>query len=204
MTPVLLDEVLPHWDHRERHSVPVSAPPDAVWRAVEEVSWRSVPVFRTLGRLSSLIRSGRGRAPRGSAPPPDRPVLERMLTGGFTVLGRSADELVVGSVVRLAAPRGAVPLGEEPAAAVRGFDRPGHYKVAVGFRLAGGRLSTETRVVSTDPASRRAFRRYWRVVRLPSGLIRREWLRAIRRQAVRAGRAGPPGPRPGSGSAPPG
>ena len=175
---MLLDEVLPRWDHRERHSVPVTAPPDAVWRAVDEVSWRSVPVFRALSRV---------RAPARSAPPPDRPVLERMLAGGFTVLGRSPDELVVGSVVRLAAPRGAVPLGPEPAAAVRGFTAPGHYKVAVGFRLAGGRLSTETRVVSTDPASRRAFARYWRVVRLPSGLIRREWLRAIRRYAARVG-----------------
>ncbi len=192
---MLLDEVLPRWDHRERHSVPVAAPPAAVWRAVEEVSWRSVPVFRALSRL---------RAPRRSAPAPDRPVLERMLAGGFTVLGRSADELVVGSVVRLAAPRGAVPLGPEPAAAVRGFDRPGHYKVAVAFRLADGRLSTETRVVTTDAASARAFGRYWRVARLPSGLIRREWLRAIRRQAVRAGRAGPPAPRPGSGCGPPG
>jgi hypothetical protein len=178
---VLLDEVLPRWDHRERHSVAVDAPPAAVWRAVEEVSWRSVPVFRLLSRL---------RAPRRSAPPADRPVLERMLAGGFTVLGRSADELVIGSVVRLAAPRGAVSPGPEPGAAVRGFDRPGHYKVALGFRLAGGRLSTETRVLTTDLASRRAFDRYWRLVRLPSGLVRHEWLRAIRRRAARAGRDG--------------
>jgi hypothetical protein len=176
---VLLDEVLPRWDHRERHSVAVDAPSDAVWRAVQEVSWRSVPVFRLLSRL---------RSPRRSGPPVDRPVLERMLAGGFTVLGRSADELVVGSVVRLAAPRGAVPLGVDPGGAVRGFDRPGHYKVALGFRLAGGRLSTETRVLATDPASRRAVGRYWLVVRLPSGLIRREWLRAIRRRAAHAGR----------------
>jgi hypothetical protein len=176
---VLLDQVLPQWDHRERHSVAVDAPPAAVWSAVEAVSWRSVPVFRALSRL---------RSPRRPAPGLDRPVLERMLAGGFTVLGRSADELVIGSVVRLAAPRGAVPLGADPGRAVRGFDRPGHYKLALGFRLAGGRLSTETRVLATDPASRRAFRRYWLVVRLPSGLIRREWLRAIRRRAARAGR----------------
>ncbi|MFL6129414.1 MAG: hypothetical protein ACJ73E_10165 [Mycobacteriales bacterium] len=176
---MLLDQVLPRWDHRERHSVAVDAAPDAVWRAVEEVSWRSVPAFRVLTRL---------RSPGRPAPALDRPVLERMLAGGFTVLGRSADELVVGSVVRLAAPRGAVPLGAEPAGTVRGFDRPGHYKVALGFRLAGGRLSTETRVLATDPASRRAFGRYWLVVRLPGGLIRREWLRAIRRRAAVAGR----------------
>lgn len=176
---MLLDEVLPRWDHRERHSVAVDAPPAAVWRAVDEVSWRSVPVFRLLSRL---------RSARRPAPAVDRPVLERMLAGGFSVLGRSADELVIGSVVRLTAPRGAVPLGADPGGAVRGFDRPGHYKVALGFRLAGGRLSTETRVLATDPASRRAFGRYWLVVRMPSGLIRREWLHAIRRRAVLAGR----------------
>lgn len=173
----LLDEVLPRWHQRERHSVAVPAPRAAVWRAVEEVSWRSVPVFRVL----TLLRSaGRSRQPA------DRPVLDRLLAGGFTVLSRSDDELVVGAVVRLRPPRGAVPLGATPDRALRGFDRPGHYKVALNFRLAGGRLSTETRVLATDPGARRAFRRYWVVVRLPSGLIRREWLRAIRRRALAA------------------
>jgi hypothetical protein len=46
-------------------------------------------------------------------------------------------------------------------------------------------VSTETRVLCTDPGSRRAFRRYWRIVRPFSGLIRIEMLRSIRREAER-------------------
>ena len=46
-------------------------------------------------------------------------------------------------------------------------------------------LSTETRVVCGDAASRRKFRLYWRVVGPFSGLIRRSMLRAIRREVAR-------------------
>jgi hypothetical protein len=42
---------------------------------------------------------------------------------------------------------------------------------------------TETRIHLTDEAARRAFGRYWLVVRLGSGAIRRDWLRAARRHA---------------------
>jgi hypothetical protein len=41
-------------------------------------------------------------------------------------------------------------------------------------------LTTETRVRCTDPAIRRAFLRYWRVIRPFSGLVRREALRLAR------------------------
>ena len=45
------------------------------------------------------------------------------------------------------------------------FEEPGYMKGAMNFRVepvdAGTELRTETRVLTTDPASRRAFRRYW-------------------------------------------
>jgi hypothetical protein len=43
----------------------------------------------------------------------------------------------------------------------------------------GTLLSTETRVHATDAATRRAFRRYWLLVRAGSGLIRRDILSAV-------------------------
>ena len=45
------------------------------------------------------------------------------------------------------------------------------------------RLSTETRVHVAEPAARRAFRRYWFVIKPFSGLIRILFLRAVRRRA---------------------
>jgi hypothetical protein len=51
------------------------------------------------------------------------------------------------------------------------------------FRIANGRISTETRVHVADRAARRKFARYWRVVRPFSGLTRILFLREVRRRA---------------------
>jgi hypothetical protein len=48
-------------------------------------------------------------------------------------------------------------------------------------------VSTETRVWATDERTARTFALYWWTIRLGSGLIRRMWLRAIRRRAERIG-----------------
>jgi hypothetical protein len=68
------------------------------------------------------------------------------------------------------------------------FTDPGFSKALVGFRLvprgAETLLTTETRFVATDEATRRLMSRYWRVIRPASNLIRAEWLRAIRRRAL--------------------
>ena len=48
------------------------------------------------------------------------------------------------------------------------------------------RVTTETRVFSTDDSARRAFAAYWRIIYPGSSFIRRMWLRAIRRRAERA------------------
>jgi len=47
-------------------------------------------------------------------------------------------------------------------------------------------LSTETRVLATDPLSRRKFRRYWLVVGTGIKLIRRISLRMARKEISRA------------------
>jgi hypothetical protein len=71
-----------------------------------------------------------------------------------------------------------------PGADPREFDVPGYARMALAFAYDGRELSTETRVLCTDAASRRRFRAYWLVVRSFSGLTRREWLRAIARRAA--------------------
>jgi hypothetical protein len=63
----------------------------------------------------------------------------------------------------------------------------GYARIAVDVSYEDGRLATETRVALTDPAARRAFRRYWLVIRPFSGLVRRSWLRAARRRALDGG-----------------
>jgi hypothetical protein len=48
----------------------------------------------------------------------------------------------------------------------------------------GSLVSTETRIHASDAAARRRFAAYWRVIYPGSALIRRMWLRAIRRRAT--------------------
>jgi hypothetical protein len=66
-------------------------------------------------------------------------------------------------------------------------DGPG-FKLAWSFwftDLGEGscRLDTETRVLCNDAKTKRWFRLYWLVIRLPSGAIRRDMLRIIKRRA---------------------
>jgi hypothetical protein len=45
-------------------------------------------------------------------------------------------------------------------------------------------VSTETRVFATSPEASRRFAAYWRTIYPGSAIIRRMWLRAIRKRAM--------------------
>jgi hypothetical protein len=75
-------------------------------------------------------------------------------------------------------------------AAFLAFDAPGFARAAMNFSTsdAGGdrtRLVTETRIAATDAGARRRFAAYWLIVRPGSALIRRMWLRAVKKRAER-------------------
>jgi hypothetical protein len=108
---------------------------------------------------------------------------------GFAVLERSQDALVMAAVGRPWAPGGRTAAGRagRSSPVFVDFAEPGWAKMIADFRVAGGQLTTETRVLLTDEGSRRAFARYWLLIRPFSGLIRRRWLAASHVQAI-----GPP------------
>ncbi len=162
-----LDRVFPQWDFRERHATRVDAPPERVFDAVRKVTLAEMGTFRVLARL------------RGIRAPADRPVLE-LATPAWSLLAEDPGrELVLGAVGQPSRARG----GARPAGDVRSFALPGYVKMAISWRLDAATLSTETRMLATNEAARRKFRRYWLVIRPFSGLIRRVWLRAIKRRA---------------------
>jgi hypothetical protein len=80
------------------------------------------------------------------------------------------------------------------------FTEPGWAKLATDFRLTaavdGTVLTTQTRVLTTDPVTRLKFGAYWALIRPFSGLIRREMLRAVDHAARRRTRPRPRSPRP--------
>ncbi|MGH8827319.1 MAG: hypothetical protein ACRDVZ_06900 [Jiangellaceae bacterium] len=171
-----LDRVLPAWQFRERHRIRVYGSSDVILRAAQEVTWREVPTFRLL--------LGTRTARRGDFAA-DREVFGFFRTGGFGLLARADDEIVVGSVRTVsAAARGSKLPWEGGTETFMAVDQPGHVKIAMNFRYGGATLSTETRVFATDPRARRLFTAYWIAIRGFSGLIRREWLRAIRIRAL--------------------
>lgn len=176
---------MPAYDEREVHATLIDAPAAEVEAALEGMTAGEVPIARMLMTIRSLPSrlSGSWRPSLD----PDRPLLELMVEGGFTVLGHEPErELVLGTVGRFWTPRSRpMPVGGPDEFAA--FARPGHAKAAMNFRLeAEGtvtRLTTETRVETIDAQARRSFARYWRVVGPGSALIRRLMLRAIRRRA---------------------
>ncbi|PSL06695.1 hypothetical protein CLV30_10281 [Haloactinopolyspora alba] len=167
--------LLPRWDRRERHGVHVLTDAPTLMRAARELTWREVPVFRSLMSLRFTQRH------RYAA---DRAVLDSMTADGFEILERSDAHLLVGIVLVAGRGEQVVPIGDVEHFA--GVDQPGHLKIAFEFRVHGARLDTETRVAATDTRTRRLFAVYWALIRPFSGLIRHEWLRAIRRRGRRS------------------
>lgn len=190
---MLLDDHLPRFDFVERHAVHVAAPPAAAFAALRRADLVRLPLTRALfllRALPGLVLAPRETARRFLARRRGPVTLDALASAGFVILGEDPErELVLGTIGRFWRASG----GMRPFAAAEfaGFDEPGWAKGAWNFRVepgpaGGATISTETRVLCTDPRSRRTFRRYWRIVRLFSGLIRIEMLRAIRREAERA------------------
>lgn len=176
----MLDDFLPRYDVHEVHSTSISAPPEAVLAAIREVTAREVPLLVVL----MALRAG-PRARRLSA---SRTILSGFERAGFVPLRDGPEGLVYGGVGRFWRPSGGLRRVEPSGFAT--FDEPGYAKAAFSFELApsGERtlLTTETRVLATDVAAKRSFRRYWRLIHLGSAAIRIAWLRAIRRRAERS------------------
>ena len=178
-----LDEFVPVWQFREQHTIRIEAPPARVFEAIRNVRANEISFFKTL----TWIRRGGRRTQESILNAGDTaPLLEIATRNGFIYLADDAPrELVLGTVV-VAPPGGHVGLTPQT------FKPP----LAPGFALAAmnflvtadgpnaSLVSTETRVFANSPAARQRFARYWRMIYPGSALIRRMWLRAVRRRAM--------------------
>jgi hypothetical protein len=179
-----LDNVLPRYDFRERHSIAVDARPATVLAEVLRMTPRDVPVMVAMMAIRLVPDLLRGRRAVG---PGDRPIVGQMERRGFVRLAATDDELVLGVVGRFWRPSSEI--RRISAEDFAGFADPGCVKAAVSFRAVpeGDHtlLSTETRILAVDADARRSFRCYWRLIYPGSAAIRIAWLRAIRRRAER-------------------
>ncbi|MEV0233685.1 hypothetical protein [Nonomuraea sp. NPDC050786] len=174
--PTLTDRFIPRPDAAERHSIVIPASRDRVWAAVTRPTSVNLRAIVAIRNVAARLSGGRPEreAPRFT------PLAED--PGREVVLG------IIGQWWRIGRADSAGPI--TGAGDFDAFDRPGYAKGTLSFLLeeAGEgrvRLVTETRVVATSEDARRAFLRYWMVIRLGSGLIRHIMLAAIRARATR-------------------
>jgi len=177
----LLDEIMPTWHFGNRHQIVVDAMPDRVMEALESLrldrdsSWLVRAFFRARG-----LSIPTGPTPRAA-----------LTASGFSLLGeRPGREIVFGVAGKFWAPREMANLVRvSDAAAFVDFAEPGQAKGAMSFRVEPldderTLLGTETRVWCSDRRARLLFGAYWTLIRIPSGLIRTDMLRAIARRAT--------------------
>jgi hypothetical protein len=165
------------------HSTLIRATPEAIHRALFEVTVGEVRLFRTLIALRGLGRR------RGDGA---RTLIGDAQKGGFAILAdEPGRELVLGVMGRFwgLRDRAIRPIGSP--ADFTAFAEPGFARAAMNFTIepvdvATCRVTTETRIQATDERARRAFRLYWTLIHPGSALIRRMWLRALKRRAERA------------------
>lgn len=186
--PTLLDALMPAFDTNEVHHIWVPATPEKTYAALIATTGREIRLLGPLMALRTLPALLAGRKP-----PADKQstVIDGLVQGGFVRLGEETGrEIVLGVVGQFWKPVGNQPTTEvSDRESFLAFAQPDYTKATLNFLVrregSGSRIITETRIVGTDAAARRKFRRYWFVIRGGSGAIRRSWLAAIRRRLER-------------------
>src|SRR5215210_3190689 len=173
---MLIDDFLPNYDVHEQHQIKVCAPINRVYAEIRNLDISQAKLSMFLFRL------------RGTSAPSCF-TLNDFLKMRFILLGEKPnEELLLGLVGRFWTPSGELRLLD--AEGYRNFNEPGYAKAAWNFSVSeqpdgSVLLETETRVYCLDNVSRRWFRLYWLVIGAFSGIIRREVLQAIKRNAER-------------------
>ena len=158
-----LDAVMPAWQFNEVHSVHVNAPPQKVFDSIRPVTAGEIRFFRT---LIYIRRFGRPLPPGILNAPENQSLLDLATRTSFRYLANDPPhEIVVATIIV----------------------RPRAVIATMNFLVTpegnGSRLSTETRVFANTDSVRRRFAVYWRIIHPGSDIIRRSWLRAIKRRA---------------------
>jgi uncharacterized protein YndB with AHSA1/START domain len=179
----VLDRYLPEFDVRERHSRLLDADVGAVRAAIGQTDLTDIPVVRALLLLRALPARLRARLGGHATPVPPPFTLADMTRAGWTPLATGPEEVAFGTLTHpwRIGNEAPLPIDRQSFAA---FSTPGYAKVAFSIRADpdGGhrtRVTTETRVATTDPRSRRLFAAYWVVIGPVSSLIRRLILRRL-------------------------
>ncbi len=188
-----LDAFLPEFQFAEFHERLVRATAERIDRAIRTVPAGEIRLFRPLTWIRNPRRPWSSSHESILNPPSKVPILDVATRSGFVILSdEPGREIVLGTLV-IRPPRAQLAVPGDPAGTARRFTElslPGYAKAVMNFRIeprpdGSCRLTTETRIFATDPASARRFATYWRFILPGSSLLRVTWLGAIAARAER-------------------
>lgn len=195
-----LDRLFPHADAVRTERRVVGVPVSVAYNAALSTDFADIARTNAIVKALFTMRSMAercvaflSRRPYAEPPKPAVLKLDRMPTlGDWVRLGGDAPrEVVFGAIGRFwAGETRWVPTSAEDFSA---FDGPGYAKIGCHLTFTrmgdGATLVTyEVKTTATDAASRRAFRRYWRVVSPFVGMVMRATLGLIGQNAIAADR----------------
>ena len=176
----VLDEVMPEYQFGERHSLRAHARPEQVMQAVRQSRFADMKSLRTLLKIRTVAMriSDSGDAFQ------DKRVLDAFAASGY-VSGGNAHEVVMCGGANALEKR---PLQLGSLQECANYREPSGFKMAFNFYAEAegdgwSTVSTETRMLALDAPTRRGMARYWRLIVPGSGLLRRQWLAAIKDKA---------------------
>jgi hypothetical protein len=191
---MLLDEILPKYDFTEVHTIRIKTSPEIAFRALTDVTLEEISIIvRLLFFLRELPEKLAGR--NMSSLDNHKPMLATMLDNNFTKLAENGSrEIVFGLIVpgKIGRVWNKDSNLEIPIADTQeyfAFDRPDYLKVVANLLVKDTGtpgtviIYTESRTKALSERARKSFKPYWRIIRPFSGLIRRLWLRGIKRHA---------------------
>jgi hypothetical protein len=184
----LLDLMMPEYHFRGTAKVAIDASPEAVLRALEEVTLAEMPLARTIGTLRYLP----GRLTGRERPPDDllaQPFLK--VATPFLRLGEDPGrEIVIGSVGKFHNMLDQQFVDLPDLFTFTRFNDADYQKLAMNLRAGmedGGQrtiLSSDHRTLALSPAARRKFAVYWYLmVGWGGNFMLRQLLRAVKRHA---------------------
>ena len=188
---MLLDEIMPAYQFSSGiHTTAVQAPPDRIFRAIKETRPTDIPLFNALFAIRSWPARIMGREEPYFAKD-DTPILKQAIDQHeFVMLAEATDrEMVFGAIGKWWLLRGAEFCRLASAGDFAQFDQPGYARAVGSFSVEadeqGGAATVrhETRIYAPDAATRRKFALYWALIYPGVVLIRKMWLRSIKRRA---------------------
>ena len=178
-----IDRFMPACEVAECHEIEVAAPAATTYAAARAMDLDDSIVVRAMFRARELLMGGRRRPPEAAGG-----LLARTLALGWGVLAEDRGRIVVGAVTQPW--RADVRFRPLPPEQFAAFNEPGYAKIvwtleSIPLGPQNSLFRTETRVATTDAASRRRFRLYWSVFSPGILLIRSRSLMLVKAEAER-------------------